>query len=161
MLIHLKQGTFVVDDNSPTATRFPILHWKKQLRKHLCKWRNCYKIDNTTILVSNFTYNHLTGVAEITTTVNHGLSVGDVVTLSGINVSCTFEGSVQNKVYPESPFVVTSLTCESGTGNKDVIGRADTLTALITSNPNGTNALENYPPKDLKKQTTHVKEMLA
>ena len=148
-----KQGTFVVDDNSLTATRFQFYIGRSSYANTYVNGGTVTKSDNTTILVSNFTYNHLTGVAEITTTVNHGLSVGDVVTLSGINVSCTFEGSVQNKVYPESfPQVVTSLTCESGTGNKDVIGRADTLTALITSViTNGTNALENYPPQGPEK----------
>jgi len=148
-----KQGTFVVDDNSLTATRFQFYIGRSSYANTYVNGGTVTKPDNTQILVSNFTYNYLTGVAEVTTTVNHGLSVGDVVTLAGINVSCTFEGSVQNKVYPEDfPQVITSLTCESGTGNKDVIGRADTLTALITSViTNGTNALENYPPQGPEK----------
>ena len=148
-----KQGTFVVDDQNLTATRFRFYIGRSSYANTYVNGGTVTKSDNTQLLVSNFTYDENTGFAEITTTVNHGLSAEDVVTLANINVSCTFEGAVTQKVYPESfPQEVTTLTVESGTGNKDVVGRADTLTAVITDViADGINELENYPPTQPEK----------
>ena len=69
------------------------------------------KSDNTVLAVSAFAYNEATGIATITTTTNHGLSATNVVTIAGINVTCTFEGSTVAKVYPESLPQVITTTC--------------------------------------------------
>ncbi|MBR20674.1 MAG: hypothetical protein CMA64_11130 [Euryarchaeota archaeon] len=47
------------------------------------------KSDGTDLNVSNFTYNNTTGIATVTTTVTHGLTIGDTVQLTGINVTCS------------------------------------------------------------------------
>ena len=143
-----KQGKFVVDDANLTSNSFQFYIGRSSYENTYVNGGTVTKADNTQLLVSNFTYNEANGIATIVTVTNHGLSATDVVTLAGINVTCTFEGSVTAKVYPESfPQVITSLAVESGTGNNDVVGRADTLTSVITSViANGLDALNAYPP---------------
>ena len=52
--------------------------------------------------------------------------------LQELNVSCTYEGQVTNKVYPESFPRHNNTFRESGTGVSDVVNRANTLTTTIT-----------------------------
>ena len=116
-----KQGTFVVDDNNLSANSFEFYIGRSSYANTYVNGGTVTKSDNTVLAVSNFTYDENTGIASITTVTNHGLSATNVVTISGINVSCTYEGSVTNKVYPESfPQVITTLPVETGTGVKDV-----------------------------------------
>ena len=138
-----KQGKFIVDDQNLTANSFQFYIGRSSYANTYVNGGTVTKSDNTVLAVSNFTYDYLTGVATITTVTNHGLSATNEVTLSGINVSCTYEGQVTNKVYPESfPQDITTLTCESGTGVNDVINRANTLTTTITDViTNGLNVL--------------------
>ena len=146
-----KQGKFIVDDQNLSANSFQFYIGRSSYANTYVNGGTVTKSDNTVLAVSNFTYDHLTGIASITTVTNHGLSATNEVTLAGINVSCTFEGSVTNKVYPESyPQDITTLTCESGTGVNDVINRANTLTTTITDViTNGLTALAapEYPVK--------------
>ena len=129
-----KQGTFVVDDNNLSANSFEFYIGRSSYANTYVNGGTVTKSDNTVLAVSNFTYDENTGIASITTVTNHGLSATNVVTISGINVSCTYEGSVTNKVYPESfPQVITTLPVETGTGVKDVANRASTLTSVITN----------------------------
>ena len=128
-----KQGKFIVDDANLSANSFEFYIGRSSYANTYVNGGTVTKSDNTVLAVSNFTYDHLTGVASITTVTNHGLSATNEVTLAGINVSCTYEGSVTNKVYPESfPQDITTLSCESGTGVSDVVNRANTLTTTIT-----------------------------
>ena len=128
-----KQGTFVVDDTNLTANSFQFYIGRSSYANVYVNGGTVTKSDNTVLAVSTFAYDETTGIANITTVTNHGLSATDVVTLAGINVTCTFEGSTVAKVYPESlPQVITTLTCESGTGVSDVVNRANTLTTTIT-----------------------------
>ena len=122
-----KQGTFVVSADNFTSNGFEF-YIGSSSKVHT--YVNGGLV-NGNLSVSTFNYNNTTGIANLTTTTNHGLQVGDVVTISGINISCT-DG---NLIYPESfPQDTTNgLTVESGTGVSDVVGRADTLTSVITS----------------------------
>ena len=129
-----KQGKFIVDDQNLSANSFEFYIGRSSYANVYVNGGTVTKADNTVLAVSTFTYNEATGIASITTVTNHGLSATDVVTLAGINVTCTFEGSTVAKVYPESfPQVITSLACESGTGVNDVANRASTLTSVITN----------------------------
>ena len=129
-----KQGTFVVDDQNLTANSFQFYIGRSSYANVYVSGGVVTKADNSTLAVSNFAYNEATGVATITTTTNHSLSATNVITISGITVSCTYEGAVTNKIYPESyPQVITSLAVESGTGVSDVVNRANTLTTTITN----------------------------
>jgi len=133
-----KQGTFVVDANNLTAVSFEF-YIGSSSKVHT--YVNGGLV-NGNLNVSNFTYDNVTGIATLTTTTNHGFSAGDVVSISGINISCT-DG---NLVYPESFLQDTTngYIVESGSGNKDVIGRADILTTTITDViSNGLTALAN------------------
>ena len=59
-------------------------------------------VSTPTLNISNFQYNHLTGIATVTTTANHNLQVGMGVTLSGIGVTCAYG----NKTYPyRTPYI--------------------------------------------------------
>ena len=138
-----KQGTFVVDDQNLTANSFQFYIGRSSYANVYVNGGTVTKSDATVLPVSTFAYNEATGIASITTVGNHGLSATNVVTLAGINVTCTFEGSTVAKVYPESlPQVITSLACESGTGVNDVANRASTLTSVITNViTNGLNSL--------------------
>ncbi len=128
-----KQGKFIVDDQNLSANSFQFYIGRSSFANTYVSGGVVTKSDNSTLAISNFTYDHLTGIASITTVTNHGLSATNEVTLSGITVSCTYEGSVTQKIYPESyPQVITTLACESGTGVSDVINRANTLTTTIT-----------------------------
>ena len=49
--------------------------------------------------ISNFVYDHVSGVATVTTTANHNFAVGMAVTMSGIGLTCAY-GS---KTYPHKP----------------------------------------------------------
>ena len=133
-----KQGTFVVDANNLSATSFEF-YIGSSSKVHT--YVNGGLV-NGILNVSNFTYDNVTGIATLVTTTNHGFSAGDVVSISGINISCT-DG---NLVYPESFLQdnTNGYTVESGSANKDVIGRADVLTKTITDViSNGLTALAN------------------
>ena len=59
-------------------------------------------VSTPTLNINNFVYDHLSGIATVTTTAAHGFQVGMGVTLSGIGVTCVY-GS---KTYPsKKPFV--------------------------------------------------------
>ena len=59
-------------------------------------------VSTPTLNINNFVYDHLSGIATVTTTAAHGFQVGMGVTLSGIGVTCAY-GS---KTYPsKKPFV--------------------------------------------------------
>ena len=75
------------------------------------------KSDGTVLNVSNFTYDYTTGIATVTTTTTHGLSINDTVYLKDINVSCTYDGVVTNKIYPEHVAQANAdqFTVEAGT----------------------------------------------
>ena len=52
--------------------------------------------------ISNFVYDHVSGVATVTTTANHNFAVGMAVTMSGIGLTCVY-GS---KTYPHKrPYI--------------------------------------------------------
>ena len=150
-----KQGTFVVDDQNLSANSFQFYIGRSSYANTYVSGGVVTKSDNSTLAVSNFVYNEATGIATLTTTTNHGLSATNVVTISGITVSCTYEGSVTNKIYPESfPQDITTLACESGTGVSDVVNRANTLTTTITDViTNGLNSLA-APEKPVKSDNT-------
>ena len=138
-----KQGTFVVDDQNLTANAFQFYIGRSSYAQSYVNGGTVTKSDNTVLAVSTFAYSESTGIATLTTTTNHGLSATNVVTIAGINVTCTFEGSTVAKVYPESlPQVITTLAVETGTGVNDVANRASTLTSVITNViTNGLNSL--------------------
>ncbi len=59
-------------------------------------------VSTPTLNISNFVYDHLSGIATVTTTSAHNFQVGMGVTLAGIGLTCAF-GS---KTYPhKKPFV--------------------------------------------------------
>jgi len=59
-------------------------------------------VSTPTLNINNFVYDHLSGIATVTTTAAHGFQVGMGVTVSGIGVTCIY-GS---KTYPsKKPFV--------------------------------------------------------
>ena len=59
-------------------------------------------VSTPTLNISNFQYNHLTGIATVTTTANHNFQVGMGVTLSGIGVTCAYG----TKTYPyQTPYI--------------------------------------------------------
>ena len=133
-----KQGTFIVSASNLTANSFEFYIGSSSYAHTYINGG----LVNSNLNVSAFTYNNDTGIASITVTTNHALSAGDVVTITGLNLSCS-EG---NLVYPESfpQNTDNGLTVESGSGVKDVVGRADTLTSVITDViENGLTALVN------------------
>jgi len=56
-------------------------------------------VSTPTLNINNFVYDHLSGIATVTTTAAHNFQVGMGVTLSGIGVTCVY-GS---KTYPSKP----------------------------------------------------------
>ena len=136
-----KQGTFVVDGDNITANTFNIYIGAGRGTIAYVSGGTV----NVSTLVSSFGYNNTTGVATVTTVGNHTFVAGDVVTLAGLSITIDSVASAFPVVYSQT---ITSLAVESGSGNKDVVGRADTLTSVITSViSNGLSALNDYPPQ--------------
>jgi hypothetical protein len=123
-----KQNTFIVDADNLLANSFQIYIGSSPYTKVYTNGG----LVNGNINISTMLYDHDTGVMTITTVTNHSLSAGDSITVEGLNIT-TSEYPGEAKLFPEtSDQVITNLTVESGTGTSDVVGRADTLTAIIT-----------------------------
>ena len=56
----------------------------------------------TTTNVTAATYNHETGLLEVTTNANHNLRVGMKVTMAGLVWSCNYGGGTNNHTFPEA-----------------------------------------------------------
>jgi len=56
----------------------------------------------TTTNVTAATYNHETGLLEVTTDANHNLRVGMKVTMAGLVWSCNYGGGTNNHTFPEA-----------------------------------------------------------
>ncbi len=56
----------------------------------------------TTTNVTTATYNHETGLLEVTTDANHNLRVGMKVTMAGLVWSCNYGGGTNNHTFPEA-----------------------------------------------------------
>ena len=56
----------------------------------------------TTTNVTAATYNHQTGLLEVTTDANHNLRVGMKVTMAGLVWSCNYGGGTNNHTFPEA-----------------------------------------------------------
>ena len=96
-----KQRYFQVDNDQLTATGFQFYVGTSS---HVHTYLNgglVIKSDGTQLNVSTFQYNNNDGFAQLTTTTGHGLSAGDTVLLSGLNIECTIDSVTSTKVYPE------------------------------------------------------------
>ena len=58
--------------------------------------------DGSTVTITNFVYNNVTGIATITTSADHELEAGDVVTITDITVQCTDNGVTSEFTYPSA-----------------------------------------------------------
>ena len=111
-----KQGYFQATATNFTANSFQFYIGTSSYANSYVNGGVVQKADGTDLVVNNFTYDYTTGIATITTTTTHGLSINDTVQVSGINVSCTYDGVVTNKVYPELTAQANAgtFTVESG-----------------------------------------------
>jgi len=58
----------------------------------------------SSVNISNFVYDHVSGLSTVTTSSSHGFQVGMGVTLADVNLSCAYG----NKIYPhQAPYVFT------------------------------------------------------
>ena len=111
-----KQGYFQATATNFTANSFQFYIGTSSYANSYVNGGVVQKADGTDLVVNNFTYDYTTGIATITTTTTHGLSINDTVQVSDINVSCTYDGVVTNKVYPELTAQANAgtFTVESG-----------------------------------------------
>mgnify|MGYP001417431783 CR=1 FL=1 len=112
-----KQGYFQATATNFQPTSFQFYIGTSSFANTYVNGGTVTKSDGTVLNVSNFTYDYTTGIAVCTTTVAHGLSINDTVFLKDINIECTYEGSVTNKIYPEhiSQANADQFTVEAGT----------------------------------------------
>ncbi len=96
-----KQGRFQVDNDQLTATGLQFYIGTSSFANTYVNGGTLTKADGTILNVSTFTYDYTNGFAQLVTTTNHGLVAGDTFLLKDVNVSCTYNGSVTEKVYPE------------------------------------------------------------
>ena len=123
-----KQGYFQVNASNLTGTGFRFYIGTSSYANAYVNGGLVTKSDGTQLNVSTFSYDYTTGFADVTTTTTHGLSAGNTVQLTGINVSCTYEGSTQEKVYPE---LVSQANCYKFTvQNTSFLGTSPTSNQL-------------------------------
>ncbi len=119
-----QQGYFQVNANNLTADTFRFYAGTSSFANTYVNGGLVTKADGTQLNVSNFLYDYTTGFADVTTTTPHGLSVGNTVQLTGIIVSCTYEGTVQQKTYPE---LTSQANCyKFSVQNSDFLGDSPT-----------------------------------
>jgi len=69
-------------------------------------------LSTSSVNISNFVYDHISGLSTITTSSNHGFNVGMGVTIADLELTCAY-GS---KTYPyQAPFVFTVDSVPNGT----------------------------------------------
>ena len=93
---------FVVLASNLTNDDFEIYVGKNPLAHTYVSGGKVTKPNDTELVVTNFVYNHTTGYATVTTSVNHGLEAGDIVDIENITVSCVSSGGPVNYTYPSS-----------------------------------------------------------
>ena len=86
--------------------------------------RSAVKYYSQSYSVTGFVYNNSTGVATVTTSSSHSFVHNNLIEIEGLYLSCN-SPTAGNTYYPKP------IYSEYGTGVKDVIGRANTLTELI------------------------------
>ena len=97
--------------------------------------RSAVKYYSQSYSVTGFVYNNSTGVATVTTGSSHSFVHNNLIEIEGLYLSCN-SPTAGNTYYPKP------IYSEYGTGVKDVIGRANTLTELIVDViANGLNKL--------------------
>ena len=100
-------------------------------------------IGTTTLNISNFAYDHVTGIGIITTTTSHGLSANDIVMLKDITFECEFG----TKVYPSDyttqipQYLDSSINNVSNTIKNALNNQFDIIIDIIT---NGFTAVDTY-----------------
>lgn len=74
------------------------------------------------VSISNCLYNEVTGLTTITTLTNHNFSVGDEITMSGLEFSCTNSPGITTTIFPSPQVsfvvdeVINSTTFETTAG---------------------------------------------
>ena len=99
-----------------TSTAFTVQLGSSPLsHTHVASSGTATKVDNTVLNVDNATYNNTTGVLTVQTTVTHGLSTSNTVTLEGLKFTC-LGGTKTYPVAGKSSQIATIDTISGGTG---------------------------------------------
>ncbi len=98
-----------------------------------------------TINISNFEYDHISGVATVTTSTSHGFNVGMGVTLADIVTSCSYG----NKTYPDGKvgYVFTVADILSPTSFKTHIGISTVPSTYVSGGTAKINLIRPFDGK--------------
>ena len=98
-----------------------------------------------TVNISNFEYDHISGVATVTTSTNHGFNVGMGVTLADIVTSCSYG----NKTYPDGKvgYVFTVAEILSPTSFKTHVGISTVPSGYVSGGTAKINLIRPFDGK--------------
>ena len=103
-------------------------------------------LSSTPFNISNFQYDHTTGLTTVTTSTNHNFEVGMGVSLSNITLTCDFG----TKVYPDGDvgYVFDVKSVPAGNQFTTHIGISTLAHTYDTSNPTGSAKIDVVRPFD-------------
>ena len=103
-------------------------------------------VNSTSFNISNFQYDHTTGLTTVTTSTNHNFEVGMGVSLSNITLTCDFG----TKVYPDGDvgYVFDVKSVPAGNQFTTHIGISTLAHTYDTGNPTGTAKIDVVRPFD-------------
>ena len=103
-------------------------------------------VNSTSFNISNFQYDHTTGLTTVTTSTNHNFEVGMGVSLSNITLTCDFG----TKVYPDGDvgYVFDVKSVPAGNQFTTHIGISTLAHTYDTGNPTGSAKIDVVRPFD-------------
>jgi len=103
-------------------------------------------VNSTSFNISNFQYDHTTGLTTVTTQTNHNFEVGMGVSLSNITLTCDFG----TKVYPDGDvgYVFDVKSVPAGNQFTTHIGISTLAHTYDTGNPTGSAKIDVVRPFD-------------
>ncbi len=103
-------------------------------------------VNSTSFNISNFQYDHTTGLTTVTTSTNHNFEVGMGVSLSNITLTCDFG----TKVYPDGDvgYIFDVKSVPAGNQFTTHIGISTLAHTYDTGNPTGSAKIDVVRPFD-------------
>ena len=104
---------FIVREDNLTSNSFEIYVGTSDIVHTYVEGGLVTKSNGSRLTITNFVYNESTGIATVTTTNGHGLTVGDEVDITDITVQCTHPGASPNTstaIYPSATGTRNGIT---------------------------------------------------
>ena len=127
--------------STPDTTSFTIQLGYSTLAHTYVNGGTVTKSDSSTLSVTDAPYNNTTGVITITTSGVHGLSVGNVIQVAGLNYTCARGSKTYPAIGTNSTYRITTdgsstpLVEITDGGSHHTVGNTITITAAQIGNP--------------------------